>query len=237
MTNATAPDGKRLDKHRFLIFWGTLSGFALLWFVWRAIAWRNTEGYDYTFAESLIERYRFGYQQIWVILAAGAAATVVLAALVYRMWGAIQDKSTSLTPAKAAGLLFIPFFNIFWIARAIGGYPWDYNAYIGRKEIAVPRLKREPFRWYCALAIGGVLFPFASVLLLIIFKVLVSDFDARVTAERLVLVGVPLVSFLAGAAAYVIGLVMISRSCDAVNALVDARSHASPQAEGANALV
>lgn len=60
--------------------------------------------------------------------------------LIAKAWGAIQDGQTAISPGKAVGMLFIPFFNFYWVFRAFGAYAGQYNAFIQRNGINVPRL-------------------------------------------------------------------------------------------------
>ena len=68
----------------------------------------------------------FGYGQFLIV------QTVYVFLILSRMWGAIQDGQTPITVGKAIGYLFIPFFNIYWIFKAWGGFPTEYNNYIDR---------------------------------------------------------------------------------------------------------
>ena len=74
---------------------------------------------------------------------------VIMAILVYKMWKAIQDGYARTTPGKAAGFLFIPFLNYYWIFQAIWGFSVDYNAYIERHSIAVNKLPTSLFFNLC----------------------------------------------------------------------------------------
>ena len=80
--------------------------------------------------------------------------------LYYRGWKAIQDGYARTTPAKAVGLLLIPFFNAYWMFPAIWGFAKDYNAFIARHSINVRRLPDKLFLAYvisCLLwAVPGV---------------------------------------------------------------------------------
>src|SRR5687767_6774080 len=59
--------------------------------------------------------------------------------LYYRAWKAIQDGHARTTPGKAVGFLLIPLFNLYWMFPALWGFSKDYNAYIERHSINVPR--------------------------------------------------------------------------------------------------
>lgn len=74
-----------------------------------------------------------------------------------RMWGAIQDGQTSVTVGKAIGYLFIPFFNLYWIFKAWGVFPAEYNRYVERYGLNVPRLGNAAFVAYPVLLLLGVI--------------------------------------------------------------------------------
>lgn len=49
--------------------------------------------------------------------------------LIYRCWEIIQEGTARTTPGMAVGLLFIPFFNLYWMFVAIHGLAEDMNIY------------------------------------------------------------------------------------------------------------
>lgn len=55
--------------------------------------------------------------------------------MVYKMWASIQDGAPRMTPGKAVGFLFIPFFNIYWLFQVYPGFATDYNKYLQDKRI------------------------------------------------------------------------------------------------------
>jgi hypothetical protein len=81
-----------------------------------------------------------------LILASLAAFQFLVVYIVYqflllaKMWGAIQDGHARATPGKAIGFLFIPFFNIYWIFVAWGGFPSDYNKLVARHRLPIAPL-------------------------------------------------------------------------------------------------
>jgi hypothetical protein len=85
--------------------------------------------------------------------------------LLAKMWAAIQDDMTSVSPAKAIGFLFIPFFNLFWIFRVWAGYADEYDNYVLRHDLQVAPLERGIFVVYPIFALlGGLLiFPLIAV--------------------------------------------------------------------------
>lgn len=47
------------------------------------------------------------------------------AKLHYRCWKAIPEEFARMTPGKAVGYLFIPFFNLYWLFPSVGGLGGD----------------------------------------------------------------------------------------------------------------
>lgn len=46
---------------------------------------------------------------------------------VYRAWKCLQPGGASMTPDHAVKYLFIPFYNIYWSFKAVGGLPKEWN--------------------------------------------------------------------------------------------------------------
>ena len=55
--------------------------------------------------------------------------------IIYRAWAAIQDGITLITPGKALGLLFVPFFNLYWIFRVFPGWASNYNRHLAHAKV------------------------------------------------------------------------------------------------------
>jgi hypothetical protein len=53
-------------------------------------------------------------------------------ALIYRFWQVVQDGFTRISPGKAVGFMFIPYFNFYWILPLYHGLAKDLNSYIER---------------------------------------------------------------------------------------------------------
>ena len=81
---------------------------------------------------------------------------VVFSVLIYRMWAAIQDGHARTTPGRAVGLLFVPFFNFYWGFQTFAGFAADYNAYVERHSLNVPRLAPGLFVAYMVLCLLSV---------------------------------------------------------------------------------
>ena len=45
----------------------------------------------------------------------------------YRAWKCLQPGGATVSPGAAVGFMFIPLFNIYWIFKAIGGLPRQWN--------------------------------------------------------------------------------------------------------------
>lgn len=88
--------------------------------------------------------YYYGYSDIGIALnaiggisiglgvVALIAAVVFFAILLHKMWKVVQDGRARTTPDKAAGFLFIPFFNLYWVFVAVRGLALDLNSYVRR---------------------------------------------------------------------------------------------------------
>jgi hypothetical protein len=76
---------------------------------------------------------------------------VVFCKWLYRVWSAIQDDHSRITPGRAVGLLFVPFFNFYWAFRAIAGIPGEYNAFVARRALVGAPFLSGPFKAYVLL--------------------------------------------------------------------------------------
>ena len=59
---------------------------------------------------------------------------------IYKIWSAIQDGHARTGPGRAVFLMFIPFFNLYWMFQAVYGFAKDYNALIERYGLYLPHL-------------------------------------------------------------------------------------------------
>jgi len=117
-------------------------------------------------------------------------AAIVGLVLTYKAWASIQDGHARTTPGRAVGFAFIPIYNLYWIFQAIWGFAKDYNSYIARHEVVTARLPEGLFLSFCILS-------------------LCSMFLSRVQYLGIAL---SIVEF-------IIGIVMVSKTCDAINSL------------------
>jgi len=121
-----------------------------------------------------------------VLIAVVACSSAVFLVLIYKMWAALQDGVETTTPGRAVGFLFIPLFNLFWLFKAVGGFPVAYNEYVQRHSLPLPKLASGLFYAYVLASL---------------------------------LAWVPLFGVFAAALAWVLGILVISQACNAVNAL------------------
>src|SRR5688572_14781753 len=74
--------------------------------------------------------------------------TIITLSMLYKIWDAIQDGVTAVTPGKAIGFLFIPFYNLYWIFRVWAGYAKDHNDFIDRNRLSSPQLTGTVFTMF-----------------------------------------------------------------------------------------
>jgi hypothetical protein len=87
-----------------------------------------------------------------------ALSTVFFLITLHRAWSCLAWGAPATTPGKAVGMLFIPFYNLYWMFVAIAGLPKDWNRIVASHENlkAAPRLGEGVFLTYC---IGSLVFP------------------------------------------------------------------------------
>ncbi len=70
---------------------------------------------------------------------AHAAAIVTWAVFHYWLWALLPSDVAELTPGKAVGFLFIPFFNFYWVFRSYLGVNKGLNRLAAATDVAGPR--------------------------------------------------------------------------------------------------
>ncbi len=124
----------------------------------------------------------------WLVFIGGVltllAAQVQFLVLLYRVWRHVIAESERLglplsieTPGKAIGLLFVPFFNLYWIFVALGSLPRQYNA-VAAAENRPGRLSRGLGISISILALVGAIpyvgFPAALVNVLGLYPLFIT---------------------------------------------------------------
>ena len=56
-----------------------------------------------------------------------AASAVFYFLILHRGWSLVQDGQTDVTPGRAVGFCFIPFYNLYWVFVGIAGLPKQLN--------------------------------------------------------------------------------------------------------------
>ena len=162
------------------------------------------------------------------LIATFAAADVLLICsvaieilLFYKMWAAIQDDKTSISPAKAVGFLFIPVFNIYWALLMLTGFAEDYNAFIQRRAIQTRDLSLTLF----------LIYAFAFILVAMVLTVPMICIFAFVGLISRAFIGYPAaawalfsIAFAAGAAHFITYILVAFKTCNAINALPERKS-------------
>jgi hypothetical protein len=98
-----------------------------------------------------------------VALLVSTGAGIAGLRLTYRMWTAIQDGQARMTPGRAVGYLFIPFFNFYWVFQVIVGFASDFNAFVKRRGLTVVPLPRGLFIVFVVLGALGAI-PYLEIL-------------------------------------------------------------------------
>ena len=162
------------------------------------------------------------------LIATFAAADVLLICsvaieilLFYKMWAAIQDDKTSISPAKAVGFLFIPVFNIYWALLMLTGFAEDYNAFIQRRAIQTRDLSLTLF----------LIYAFAFILVAMVLTVPMICIFAFVGLISRAFIGYPAAAWTlfalvlaAGAAHFITYILFAVKTCNAINALPERQS-------------
>lgn len=157
------------------------------------------------------------------LLAAFAAADVFLVCsvaielmLFYKMWAAIKDSQTSISPGRAVGFLFIPVFNIYWALLMLTGFTEDYNSFIIRRSIRAEKLPMTLFLIYAVLFMSAAMF--VTIPMVCVFPVigLISRAFISYSLASWVLVSI---AAAAGIGHFITYILVAIKTCNAVNAL------------------
>lgn len=77
------------------------------------------------------------------VLPAILCCVVVSVGVFRRMWSAVPTEYARTTPRQAVGLLFVPFFNLYWCFQAYCGWARDYNRLADEHDSALPRASED----------------------------------------------------------------------------------------------
>jgi hypothetical protein len=90
-------------------------------------------------------------------------SAAVSAVLWYRAWQAVQDGHARTGPGKAIGLLFVPFYNFYWVFEAYWGFARDCNALFERRRVKSRPLPEWLFLLSCILTVASLPLAFVPV--------------------------------------------------------------------------
>lgn len=133
---------------------------------------------------------------------------IVMLVLWYKAWSVIQDGQTKISPGKAIGFLFIPFFNLYWVFRAVWGYAKEFNAYLRRHNLSLPQLTEGLFLFWC---IYGVSASFITSVSMGIENSSASSFPLVTGSIYIIITGMNLI----------IGLFLVSEICSGINNMAE----------------
>ncbi len=114
--------------------------------------------------------------------------------VVYKLWMVIQSGNARTSPEAAIALLFIPFFNLYWVFVAYWGLAKDYNSFAREKNLPLPVLSESLALAVCILIllslipVLGFVFFLINIVLQLIFVASIIQchnrlVDARKTAQ------------------------------------------------------
>ncbi len=121
---------------------------------------------------SITSALRFGIAAYIQFMLVHAVLNFLLLA---RMWSAIQDGQTEITVGKAIGYLFIPLFNVYWIFKAWGSFPIEYDRYVDRYALVVPPFSGGVFLTYPIVLLLTAIFSVPLVILPFIFLAVIAQ--------------------------------------------------------------
>jgi predicted Zn finger-like uncharacterized protein len=142
-------------------------------------------------------------------------------ALFYKMWAAIKDDKTSISPAKAVGFLLIPVFNIYWALLMVTGFAEDYNSFILRRAIKTRELPMSLYLIYAfAFMLSETVLTVPMLCIFAFIRYINVAFDGYPVAAW------TLLAFLsaAGIAHFITYVFFAMKTCNAVNTLPERQS-------------
>lgn len=84
--------------------------------------------------------------------------------ILYRAWSCLRYGAPRTTPGAAIGLMFVPFFNMYWIFQAYKGLATDWNRIVQSYPDLqpAPRLSEGVFLTFCI----GFFIPFLNLIMI-----------------------------------------------------------------------
>jgi len=115
-------------------------------------------------SERAAEASRIVDMLVWGMVLTLIVALVLWLVLLYRAWVVVQPAGqTNVRPAQAVGLLFVPFYNLYWMFVAIAHLPKAMNIALDHYQVPGPRMNPAlGFGWCITLLVALV--PLAGLL-------------------------------------------------------------------------
>ncbi len=145
-------------------------GLATAWIVLSALSWLAGLVYFGLYLDALPRVSNREMEEMLPALAVsllfGIPAMIFWCMWLHRSWSAVPPEHRSTTPGRAVGFLFIPFFNLYWIFRAIPGL----SASIRRATAAVAPQRASSASYGLGIAAAVVaLIPYVSIVVWLLF--------------------------------------------------------------------
>lgn len=157
------------------------------------------------------------------LIATFAAADVFLVCsvaielmLFYKMWAAIKDSQTTISPGRAVGFLFVPVFNIYWALLMLTGFTEDCNSFIIRRSIRAEKLPMTLFLIYAVLFMATAMFVTIPMICVFPLTGRMSSAFISYSLASWVLVSI---AAAAGIGHFITYILVAFKTCNAVNAL------------------
>ncbi len=136
--------------------------------------------------------------------------------LFYKMWGAIKDSQSTISPGKAVGFLFIPVFNIYWALLMITGFAEDYNSFILRRSIKTGNLPMSLYLVYAfAFILTAAIVTVPMIFVFAFFGLIYRAYAGYPAAFW----GLVVFLSISGLAHFITYILFAMKTCDAINAL------------------
>ena len=92
-----------------------------------------------------------GREDVMIMMFVCAVLTnIVLLRVLYMAWAALPASHARMTPGRAVGMMFVPFYNLYWVWNAYVGFAKDFNRYVKQVD---PQEPLQPDGFYIAFCI------------------------------------------------------------------------------------
>ncbi len=128
-----------------------------------------------------------GWQLLLLSVSFMLAAYIISVVKIYRAWDLIQplkqidwSEAELTSPGLAVGLLFVPFFSLYWNFKAIHGLAIKANKYMVVSRIKAPPMNEGLAQTYCILVLCSLI-PCVNILTglanIVVYYLVILDID------------------------------------------------------------